>query len=87
MNILFMILALIGLKQYSVKDDLSWDDRRFIKNVIKMHGSKPLTITKKNENKIIIEYPETAYVLNNQGFISSVWLLENEVWINIGPEY
>lgn len=47
MNILFMILGIIGLNQYPVTDDLSKDDKKFVKNVIKMHGSKPIAITRK----------------------------------------
>jgi len=86
MNILFMILGMIGLNNYSVKDDLSWDDKRFIKHVIKMHGDKPTNITRKNENKILVEYPETVYVLDSKGFISSVWILENGAWLNLGPD-
>lgn len=86
MNILFMILSVIGLNSYSVKDDLSKEDRRFVKNVIKMHGSKPINITRKNESKILIEYPETVYVLDNQGYISSVWILEQGAWLNLGPD-
>jgi hypothetical protein len=82
-----MILSVIGLNSYSVKNDLNWTERVFIRNVIKMHGSKPLNITRKNETKILIEYPETAYILNNNGFISSVYLLEDGAWVNIGPEY
>lgn len=86
MNILFMILGIIGLNQYPVKDDLNRDDKRFVKNVIKMHGSKPIAITRKNESKILIEYPETVYVLDNQGYISSVWILEQGAWLNLGPD-
>ena len=86
MNILFMILGMIGLNQYPVKDDLSWDDKRFVKNVIKMHGSKPINITRKNATKILVEYPETVYVLDNKGFISSVWILEQGAWLNLGPD-
>jgi len=86
MNILFMILGMIGLNQYSVKDDLSWDDKKFVKHVIKMHGSKPVAITRKNESNILVEYPETVYVLNNKGFISSVWILEEGAWLNLGPD-
>ena len=86
MNILFMILGMIGLNQYPVKDDLSWDDKRFVKHVIKMHGDKPINITRKNATKILIEYPETVYVLDNKGFISSVWILEEGTWLNLGPE-
>lgn len=86
MNILFMILSVIGLNSYSVKDDLSREDRRFVKNVIKMHGSKPINITRKNATKILVEYPETVYVLDNKGFISSVWILEQGAWLNLGPD-
>ena len=86
MNLVFMILGMIGLNNYSVKDDLSWDDKRFIKHVIKMHGDKPTNITRKNENKILVEYPETVYVLDSKGFISSVWILEQGAWLNLGPD-
>jgi hypothetical protein len=34
MNLVFMILGMIGLNNYSVKDDLSKEDRRFVKTVI-----------------------------------------------------
>jgi len=87
MNILFMILGIIGLNQYPVTDDLSKDDKRFVKNVIKMHGSKPIAITRKNESKILVEYPKTTYILDDKGYISSVWILEDDGWVNLGPEY
>jgi hypothetical protein len=86
MNLVFMILGMIGLNNYSVKDDLSREDKRFVKTVIRMHGGKPLAISRKNESKIIIEYPETVYVLDNKGFISSVWILEEGAWLNLGPD-
>jgi hypothetical protein len=85
MNILFMILGMIGLNNYSVKDDLSKEDKKFVKTVIRMHGHKPLAITRKNK-KIMIEYPETVYILDNKGFISSVWILEEGAWLNLGPD-
>ncbi len=86
MNLVFMILGMIGLNNYSVKDDLSKEDKRFVKTVIRMHGDKPLAITRKNETKIMIEYPETVYILDNKGFISSVWILEEGAWLNLGPD-
>jgi hypothetical protein len=86
MNLVFMILGMIGLNNYSVKDDLSREDKRFVKTVIRMHGDKPLAITRKNETKIMIEYPETVYILDNKGFISSVWILEEGAWLNLGPD-
>jgi glutaredoxin 2 len=86
MNLVFMILGMIGLNNYSVKDDLSREDKKFVKTVIRMHGDKPLAITRKNESKIMIEYPETVYILDNKGFISSVWILEDNAWLNLGPD-
>jgi hypothetical protein len=86
MNLVFMILGMIGLNNYSVKDDLSKEDKKFVKTVIRMHGDKPLAITRKNKSKIMIEYPETVYILDNKGFISSVWILEEGAWLNLGPD-
>jgi hypothetical protein len=34
----------------------------------------------------MIEYPETVYILDNKGFISSVWILEEGAWLNLGPD-
>lgn len=86
MKLLFMIVSMIGLNHTSA--DLTRADRKFAHTVVKMHGKKDLIeITKREDKHIVIEYPETIYVLNPQGYIQKMYILEDGEWINLGPEY
>jgi hypothetical protein len=86
MKMLFMIVSMMGLPHTSA--DLTWSDRRFANTVVKLHGKKNLIeITKRQDKCIVIEYTETIYVLNPDGFIQKLYILEDGEWINLGPEY
>ena len=86
MKLLFMIVSMIGINY--TDPDLTRTDRKFAHTVIKMHGKKDLIeVTKREDKHIVIEYPETIYVLNPQGYIQKLYILEDGEWINLGPEY
>lgn len=87
MKTLIMILSMIGMTAKPVKNDFSKEETRFIKNVTKMHRvEKLLKVSRLYTGRICIEYPTTAYILGFNGFIYQTWILEDGVWINLGPE-
>ena len=86
MKLLFMIVSMMGFTHTST--DLTREEKRFTYNVLKLHGKKDLIeITKREDKHIVIEYTETIYVLNPQGYIQKLYILEDGEWINLGPEY
>jgi len=86
MKMLFVIVSMMGFPYTS--PDLTWSDKRFANNVVKLHGKKNLIeITKRDDKCIVIEYPETIYVLSPKGYVQKLYILEDGEWINLGPEY
>ncbi len=65
---------------------LTKSEKRFVKNVIDIQGSKPVEITKRKDQHIVIEFENTMYVLKPDGFVGEMWILEDEDWISLGTE-
>ena len=88
MKVLVMILTMMGASGHKIKNDFTRQETKFIKNVVKMHwAERPTSITRTDSGNIAVEYSTTAYILGKNGFVSQVWILEDQAWINIGPEY
>lgn len=87
MKILFLLLSIIGIEANTHPTQLTKADKRFVKNVIKVNGRKGLIeVTKREDQHIVVEYATTMYVLNPNGFISKVYILEDGDWLDLGPE-
>ena len=87
MKILFLLLSIIGLETNTSPVHFTKADKRFVKNVIKVNGRKGLIeVTKRKDQHIVVEYTTTMLVLNPNGFISKVYILEDGDWLDLGPE-
>ena len=61
-------------------------EKRFVNNVIKAQKEKPVEITKRTDNHIVVEFSTTMVILKPDGFIGEVWILGDEDWISLGTE-
>lgn len=66
---------------------LSKSERKFVQNVVRIHGSKPLEVIKLKNGNILVNYSDQRIVLGTDGFIHDLGILEDGVWIDLGPEY
>lgn len=66
---------------------LSKSERKFVQNVVRIHGSKPLEVIKLKNGNILVNYSDQRIVLGTDGFIHDLEILEDGVWIDLGPEY
>ena len=87
--ILFSFLQ-FGTPDYIIKNDYRYSskDKRFIKNVVKMHGKEsPSEITKRN-GIITIEYTDTKYTLTPDGWMGETFIKESgsNEWLSLGTE-
>jgi hypothetical protein len=60
-------------------------EQKFVKNVLKMHKWEQLSNISLTEKGLLMEFPTTAYVLRD-GYIHQTWILEDNAWVNLGPE-
>jgi hypothetical protein len=67
-------------------NSLSKAEKKFVKNVIKVQGSKPVEITKRKDKHIVIEFKDTMVVLKPDGFVGEMWILEDGDWLSLGRE-
>ncbi len=81
-----MFVTVFGSTQ-SLPDFLNKEEKKFVKNVIDIHGEKPVEITKRKDKHIVIEFNNTMIVLKPDGFVGEMWILEDEDWVSIGREY
>jgi hypothetical protein len=92
MKMLIVIFSFLqfGTPDYTIKNDYRYSskDRRFIKNVVKMHGKDvPSVITKRN-GVITIEYTDTKYTLTPDGWMGETFIKEkgSSEWLSLGTE-
>jgi hypothetical protein len=88
MKSIILVLSLIGfissdLHSQTMKG-LSKVERRFVRNVIRVQNEKPVEITKRKDNHIVIEFNSTMVVLKPDGFIGETWILEDGDWLSLG---
>jgi hypothetical protein len=85
---IFIILALSGIfsGQLPTKEKLSYQEKRFVKNVIKLHGENALDITKNKDNMLEVTFEDTIYVLNSKGFIHEICIVIENEWVTLESE-
>jgi hypothetical protein len=88
MKNMILVLSLIGFISSDLHSQkmkgLSRVERKFVKNVIKVHNEKVVEITKRKDNHIVIEFNSTMVVLKPDGFIGETWILEDGDWLSLG---
>ena len=86
MKLVFIIMVLLGVSKANSQKDLTRDEKRFVKNVIKLTNEKRGSIVKRADSYIVLEFPTTIYVLRPDGYIGEVWILGDSDWISLGTE-
>lgn len=91
-----MIILLISLLQFSTPSYIlknghrySSKEKKFIKNVIRMHGKEqPISITKNKARTITIEFSQEKFTLTPNGWMGESWIKEtgSEEWLSLGCE-
>lgn len=90
MIILFISLLQFNTPSYTLENAhrYSSKEKRFIKNVIKMHGKEtPIKISKKHRT-ITIEFSQEKFTLTPNGWMGESWIKEkgSDEWLSLGCE-
>ena len=80
------ILSFLTADAQPTMKGLTRSERSFVNNVIKIHKEKPVEITKRADNHIVVEFPTTMVVLKPDGFVGEVWILGDGDWLSLGRE-
>ncbi len=88
MKSMILVASLIGFVSSDIYSQsmtgLSKSERRFVKNVIKVQNEKPVEITKRTDNHIVIEFQSTMVVLKPDGYIGETWIRTDGDWLSLG---
>jgi hypothetical protein len=90
MKIVMFIMVLMGVtsadaqKTYSKR--LTKDEKKFVNCVLKYEKEKVISVIKRKDSHIVLEFPSTMYVLNPSGYVDDVWILEDGDWTHLGKE-
>jgi hypothetical protein len=77
-----------GIYNKEIPETLSKEDRKFVKNVIKMASDEVENIAHVDEHTVVINFQRSRYKLDlDKGFVKELWILEEDEWIALGPEY
>ncbi len=78
-------VSVMGLSQ-DLPNFLSRSEKKFVQNVIEIQGDKPVEITKRKDQHIVLEFSNTMYVLKPDGFVGEMWILEDADWLRLPSE-
>jgi hypothetical protein len=90
MKIVMFIMVLMGVtsadaqKTYSKR--LTKEEKKFVNCVLKYEKEKVISVVKRKDSHIVLEFPSTMYVLNPSGYVDDVWILEDGDWTHLGKE-
>lgn len=78
----------LNFNSQEIPKDLSKEDTKFVKNVIKLTTEELVDVTKMNDSTVTITFERSVYELDlKKGFVRELWILEGEDWVSLGPEY
>ncbi len=81
------LLSFIVGDSFSQKvNDFTRSEKRFIKNVVEVQGEKPLAVTKRDDNHIVVEFDTTMVVLKPDGYVGEMWIRTDGDWLSLGTE-
>jgi hypothetical protein len=86
MKKLVLLFALVGTSVYAQKSTLNRNERIFVENVIKVQNEKPVEITKRKDNHIVVEFDTTIVVLKPDGFVGEMWIRTDGDWERLTEE-
>ena len=85
-----MIMVLLGVtsaqsqKTYSKR--FTKKDKMFIRAVTGYEKETVLSIVKRKDSYILLEFPSTKYLLSPRGYVDEVWILDEGSWLSLGTE-
>lgn len=85
---MILVLSLLGfvrsdLYSQSMKG-LTRTEKSFVRNVIKAQGERPIEVTKRKDNHIVVEFDSTMVVLLPNGYIGETWIRTDGDWLSLG---
>jgi hypothetical protein len=88
MKAIYLILTMLGFNPDApTTNKLSFQEKRYVNNIVTVRGYDPIEIIKLDNGKIQINYPNEHITIGQDGFIHDLEILEGNVWIDLGPEY
>lgn len=90
MKLVIIIMVLLGVscaqsqKTYSKR--FTKKDRLFIRAVTGYEKETVLSIVKRKDSYILLEFPSTKYLLSSTGYVDEVWICEDGGWLSLGTE-
>lgn len=87
---MILVASLLGFVSSDVYSQsmigLSKAERKFVKTVVKVQKEKPVEVTKRNDNHIVVEFNSTMVVLKPDGFVGEMWIRTDADWERLGTE-
>lgn len=82
------LLTFVTSDVYSQKmKGFTRSEKSFVRNVIEAHKSETmLSVIKRPDNHIVVEFETTIVVLKPDGFVGEVWILGDGDWLSLGTE-
>ncbi len=85
MSLLALLLLMLGPIDSSGMD-VSSKEEKFIDNIISLEKEQPWKIYKPDKNHVYVAFAESFYVLNSDGFVDDLFVIEDGKWISMGKE-
>lgn len=87
MILVFSMLAFVTADVKSQKlKGLTRTERSFVRNVVRIQKERPLDVSKRDDDHIVIEFDSTMVVLKPDGYVGEMWILSEGDWISLGTE-
>jgi len=92
-KIFLIISSLVSFMSFAGDEDrfkcLTKDERKFVKNVESIQQEHIVSITKTDNNFIMVVFPTAKYLLSPYGFVANMWILadDDKTWEELGPEF
>lgn len=90
MKVLMAFLVLIGItsahSQKTYNKHLTKSEKKFVNCVLRYEKEQVISVVKRKDKRIVLEFPSTIYVLNPYGYIDDVWILGDGDWVRLGTE-
>jgi len=80
------ILSFLTADAQPIMKGLTRSERSFVNNVIKVQKEKPLQVTKRSDDHIVVQFESTMVLLRPDGFIGEMWILGDGDWLSLGTE-
>jgi hypothetical protein len=90
MKIMILVFSMLAFVTADVKSQklkgLTRTERSFVRNVVRIQKERPLDVSKRDDDHIVIEFDSTMVVLKPDGYVGEMWILSEGDWISLGTE-